>query len=136
MGSPFRTAAAAMTLAFALGGCQTTFDLVGVAVPLSAHESRQYNGSYQGSVRQVFAKGPGCPTENAERVLMVGDGVLWYAYTPVVFFASPIDYDGKVDSVSGNTHMTGQVTGNHLDATVESPLCKTQLSMDFVYNHS
>ncbi len=64
------------------GGCQTAFDLVGVATPLTAGESRQYNGSYQGRVRQISATGPGCPTENAERVIMVGDGVLWYAYTP------------------------------------------------------
>ena len=132
---PFCTAIFAAT-ALLLGGCQTTFDLVGVTVPLSARETRDYNGSYQGDIHQVIATGPGCPTENAERVIMVGDGVLWYAYTPVTLFESPVSYDGRIDATSGTSHMTGQVVGNHLQATVKSPNCETQLSMDYIYNHS
>ena len=67
---------------------------------------------------------------------MVGDGVLWYAYTPVTFFTSPVAYDGTIDAMSGNTHMTGQVKGDRLEATVKSPVCETKLSMKFIYNHS
>ena len=119
-----------------LGGCQTVFDAVGVAVPLSAGESRAYNGSYQGRITQVAATGPGCPNERGERVIMVGDGVLWYAYNPVTLFTSPVNYDGTIDAVSGNSHMTGRVVGNHLEATVKSPNCETQLSMDYILNHS
>ncbi len=133
MALPFRTCLAATILL--LGGCQTVFDAVGVAVPLTASESRNYNGSYQGRVRQLVS-GPGCPTEDAERVVMVGDGVLWYAYSPVTLFASAIRYDGTIDDVSGNTHLTGRVEGDHLIAMVESPLCKTQLSMHFILNRS
>ena len=134
MASLFRPAVAVFAMLL-LGGCQTVFDAVGVAVPLSAQETRVFNGSYQGYVHQVSATGPGCPTEDAERVIMVGDGVLWYAYTPVTFFTTPINYDGTLDAMSGNTHMVGRVTGNHLEATVQSPTCKTRLSMDYVYNH-
>ncbi len=135
MAKPFCIAVSAAA-ALLLGGCQTTFDLVGVAVPLSASESRAYNGSYQGKITQVAATGPGCPTEHGERVIMVGDGVLWYAYTPVTFFESPVNYDGTIDAVSGTSHMTGRVVGNHLHATVKSPTCETDLSMDYIYNHS
>ncbi len=138
MPTPFRTAAlaAAALSAVSLGGCQTTFDLVGVAQPLSARESRDYNGSYQGDIRQVSATAPGCPKEHGEKVIMVGDGVLWYAYSPVILFTSPVEYDGKIDATSGNARMEGQVTGNHLNATVTSPTCKTTLSLDFILNHS
>ena len=38
-------------------GCQTVFDAVGVAVPLSAQESRKFDGSYQGRVRQAASFG-------------------------------------------------------------------------------
>ncbi len=55
---------------------------------------------------------------------------------PVVLFTSPVAYDGKIDAVSGNTHMTGRVSGDHLEALIESPTCKTQLSMDYILNHS
>ncbi len=121
--------------ALLLGGCQTVFDAVGVAVPLTAGEARSFNGSYQGQITQVSATGPGCPTEHGERVIMVGDGVLWYAYNPVTLFASPVSYDGTIDAVSGVSHMTGRVVGDHLDATVKSPVCETRLSMDYIYNH-
>ncbi len=137
MGLPFRTAlttAAPLAAALLLGGCQTVFDAVGVTVPLSAGEMRVYDGSYQGRVRQVAA-GPGCPTEDGERVLMVGDGVLWYAYSPVTFFASPVRYDGVIEADSGDTHMTGAITGNHLEATVKSASCETKLSMNYIFNH-
>ncbi len=121
--------------ALLLGGCQTVFDAVGVTIPLTASESRAYNGSYQGQITQVSATGPGCPTEHGERVIMVGDGVLWYAYSPVTLFASPVDYDGTIDAVSGVSHMTGRVVGDHLEATVKTPNCETQLSMNYIYNH-
>ena len=132
---PFRAAALCLA-ALSLAGCQTVFDAVGVAVPLSASESRDYNGSYQGVIRPVSTTGPGCPTERGERVIMVGDGVLWYAYSPIVFFTSPVQYDGSIDATSGDTRMEGQVKGNHLEAMVTSPTCKTQISMDFIENHS
>ena len=132
---PFRAAALALA-ALSLAGCQTVFDAVGVAVPLSASEARDYNGSYQGYIRPIAVKGPGCPVERGERVIMVGDGVLWYAYSPVVFFTSPVQYDGSIDATSGDTRMQGQVRGNHLEATVTSPNCKPQISMDFIENHS
>lgn len=127
---------AILVAATLLAGCQTTSDLVGVTVPLSAGEARAFNGSYQGDITQVSATGPGCPTEHGERVIMVGDGVLWYAYNPVTLFTSPVNYDGTIDAVSGVSHMTGRVVGDHLDATVKSPTCETQLSMDYIYNHS
>ena len=47
-----------------------------------------------------------------------------------------MSYDGIIDAVSGNVHMTGRVVGNHLEATVKSPSCETRLSMDYIYNHS
>ncbi len=135
MPKPFRIALlAAATLS--LGGCQTVFDLVGVAQPLSAQESRAYNGSYQGDIKQVSATGPGCPKETGEKVIMVGDGVLWYAYNPVTLFTSPVAYDGTIDASSGTAHMTGRVRGNHLDAVVKSPTCETRFSMDYILNHS
>ena len=116
-------------------GCQTVFDAVGVTVPLSAGETRVSNGSYQGYIRPAAANGPACPVERGEKVIMVGDGVLWYAYSPVTFFTSPVEYDGKIDATSGNTRMTGRIKGDHLSATVKSPTCETRISMDYVYNH-
>ncbi len=135
MAKPFCTALFAAA-ALLLGGCQTVFDAVGVAVPLSASESRVFNGSYQGYIRRVAATGPGCPIDQGEVVIMVGDGVLWYAYSPVTFFESPVNYDGTIDAVSGDSHMTGRVVGNHLEAIVTSPNCESKLSMNYIYNHS
>ena len=121
MAKPFCAALAATALL--LGGCQTVFDAVGVAEPLSASATRAYNGSYQGDITQLAANGPGCPTEHGESVIMVGDGVLWYAYNPVTLFESPVSYDGTIDAVSGTSHMTGRVVGNHMLSTVKSPTC-------------
>ncbi len=126
---------ALLALCAMLGGCQTLFDAVGVTVPLKAGQDRVYNGSYQGRITQVAANGPGCPREGGERVIMVGDGVLWYAYTPATLFESPVAYDGRIEADSGAAHMVGRVTGNHLVATVKTPQCETRLSMYYVYNH-
>jgi hypothetical protein len=128
--------AAVFAAALLLCGCQTAFNAVGVAVPLSASESRKYDGSYQGYVTPVSATGPGCPVEKGEKVLMVGDGVLWYAYNPTTLFSSAIAYDGSINATSGTATMTGKVVGNHLEATVTSPQCQTQISMNYLYNHS
>lgn len=129
----FALAAAASLL---LGGCQTVFDLVGVEMPLSASEARKYDGSYQGTIRQASQNGPACPGETGEKVVMIGDGVLWYAYTPNTVFAAPVRYDGVVDAASGPTTLKGKITGNTLDMTVQSPTCVTRMSMDYIYNHS
>ncbi len=135
MVTPCRFAAlAALTLL--LGACQTTFDLVGVAVPLSASASRNYDGSYQGSITQVAARSPACPREPGERVLMLGDGVLWYAYDTNVYFAAPVNSDGVIQATDGNATINGKITGNHLVATVTSPDCTSRISMYYLYNHS
>ena len=126
-----------LTLAMsALGGCQTTFGLVGVAVPLSAGESHRFDGSYQGRIDQVSHTGPDCPASEGERVVMVGDGVLWYAYSSSTLFTLPVAYDGVVDGRTGDTTLSGTITGNHMALTVKSPACQSRLSMDYIYNHS
>lgn len=122
--------------ALLLGGCQTVFDLVGVEQPLTAQEAVNYNGNYQGSIRQTADIPSGCPAEHGEKVIMVGDGVLWYAYSPTQFFTAPIRYDGAIAAESGTAVFAGQITGNHLAATIKSPTCQTSLSMDYIYNHS
>ena len=132
---PFRASVFAAT-ALLLGGCQTVFDSVGVAVPLSASRARQYDGSYQGYIRPVTSNGPECPREPGERVLMVGDGVLWYAYNPATLFAAPVNSDGEINAASGDATLSGKVVGNHLQATVKSPRCETRINMDFIYNHT
>ncbi len=135
MTTPFPRAAFA-AVALLLSGCQTTFDLVGVAVPLSASASRSYDGSYQGYIRNVRGAGPSCAQEYGERVLMLGDGVLWYAYNPTTLFAAPVKSDGEVQAMVGNATLAGQITGNHLQATVTSPSCQSRISMDYIYDHS
>ncbi len=138
--TPCRLAALAAT-ALLLAGCQTTFDLVGVAVPLSASQSRVYDGSYQGTITPVFSTpvsstGMACPREHGERVLFLGDGVLWYAYDPTTLFAAPVNSDGRIQSTEGNATLAGKITGNHLQAMVTSPACSSRISMDFIYDHS
>ena len=122
--------------ALLLGGCQTTFDLVGVAIPLSAGESRNFNGSYQGYIEQASSNGPSCPKETGEKVIMVGDGVLWYAYTPAAFFTPPVNYDGTINATSGNAVLAGRIVKDHLELSIKSPACQTQISMHYIYNHS
>ncbi len=119
-----------------LGGCQTVFDLVGVEQPLTALEARNFNGSYQGSITQVAQAAPGCPLEHGEKVIMVGDGVLWYAYSPTNLFTTAISYDGTISAKSGAVTLAGKIDGNHLAATIVSPSCQTTLSMNYIFNHS
>jgi hypothetical protein len=112
------------------------FDLVGVEQPLTALEARNFNGSYQGDITQTPQAAPGCPIEHGEKVIMVGDGVLWYAYTPTNLFTAAVSYDGKVSATSGAVTLVGKIDGNHLAATIQSPSCKTTLSMNYIFNHS
>jgi hypothetical protein len=119
-----------------LGGCQTVFDLVGVEQPLTALEARNFNGSYQGSITQTAQAAPGCPLEHGEKVIMVGDGVLWYAYTPSNLFTAAVGYDGTVSATSGAATLAGKIDGNHLAATIQSPSCQTTISMNYIFNHS
>ncbi len=133
--APFRIATLAAVAAL-LGGCQTAFDLVGVSVPLPISDTRHWAGSYQGQIRQVAANGPGCPTESGQQVIMVGDDVVWYAYSPVIFFASPIRYDGTIESTSGSATMRGKIVGDHMDVLIKSPVCETRMSLHYIYNRS
>ena len=122
----------ALGAALLLGGCQTVFDLVGVEQPLTASESRHFDGSYQGDI----ATAAGCRGEQGEKVVMVGDGVLWYAYSPTVLFTAPVRFDGLVTAKSGPATFNGKIVGDHLDATIQSESCQTTLSMDYIFNHS
>jgi hypothetical protein len=119
-----------------LGGCQAVFDLVGVEKPLSALEARNFDGSYQGDISQIAQGGTGCSSENGEKVIMVGDGVLWYAYSPTQLFTAPVRFDGTISAISGVTTLAGRISGNHLAMTIQSPTCQTSISMNFIYNHS
>ncbi len=123
-----------------LAGCgsarQTAFDLVGVEIPLTALESRDFNGSYQGTIHQASTNAPTCPTESGENVIMVGDGVLWYAYSPTQLFTVPVLYDGTLSAKSGDTDLVGRIKGNYLRMTIKSPQCQTNIAMHYVYNHS
>ncbi len=121
--------------ALLLCGCETAFNLVGVTVPLSASESHNYNGSYQGSIRQAAANGPACPKETGEKVIQIGDNTLWYAYSPAVFFTPLVSYDGTVNASSGDTVLAGKIIGNHLAMVIKSPACQTRISMNYIYNH-
>ncbi len=122
--------------ALLLCGCQTVYNLVGVTIPLSAGESRHYDGSYQGMIRQASTTGPACPRESGEKVLLVGDGFLWYAYSPDTFFTPPVRYDGTINATSGNTVLSGKIVGDHLNMSIRSPTCRTQISMHYIYIHS
>lgn len=122
--------------AVALGGCETTFDLVGVATPLSAGAAHRFDGSYQGKINLVSHTGLGCPASEGERVVMIGDGVLWYAYSPSTLFALPVGYDGSIDGRAGDTAMVGKIDGNHMTASIKSATCQARMSMDYIYNHS
>jgi hypothetical protein len=130
---PFRPAllAAALTLP----GCHTIHDLVGVDPNPVASEIHKYDGSYQGPIRQIVARSRTCPAEHGERVLMIGDGTLWYAYTPDIVFTSPVTRDGTIIGQAGTTALTGKIIGNHLVARIKNPDCETSISAYFVYNH-
>ncbi len=122
-----------------LSACTTVFDLVGVAVPLSASASRTYDGSYQGTIATTAATAAAsrlCPNEYGERVLMLGDGVLWYPYDPDTFFAASVNSDGSIQGTDANATIKGKISGNHLVATVTTPNCTSQMSMYYLYNHS
>ncbi len=121
--------------ALALSGCQTVNDLMGVDPNPLASEIHQYDGSYQGFITQVAARSAMCPAEHGERVLMIGDGTLWYAYTPDIVFTAPVEYDGTVRGTAGATNLVGKIDGNHFDARIKGPDCETQMSADYVYNH-
>ncbi len=134
-----RAALAPLVILGALAGCsegpyQTAYDAVGVTLPLTAGAMHVFNGSYQGTIRQIKS-GPGCPLEHGEKVIMVGDGVLWYAYSPTTYFTSPVEWDGTIDATSGDTRMEGRIKGDELRATVKSPLCETAIRMHYVLNH-
>lgn len=139
MVTPCRIAVLAAT-SLLLGACTTVFDLVGVAVPLSASASRTYDGSYQGYVATTTiattAGSRPCPNEHGERVLMLGDGVLWYPYDPDTFFAASVNSDGVIQGTDAHAAIKGKITGNHLVATVTTPNCTSQMSMYYLYNHS
>jgi len=125
-----------LAAALLLGGCQTIFDLVGVEQPLTALEARNFNGSYQGSITQTEQAPPGCPLEHGEKVIMIGDGVLWYAYSPTTLFTAAVSTDGNVNATSDGVTLTGKIDGDHLAATIQSPSCQTTLSMNYIFNHS
>ncbi len=126
---------ALVAAALALPGCQTVYNLVGVDPNPVASEVHRYDGSYQGFITQVAARSAMCPTEHGERVLMIGDGTLWYAYSPDIVFTAPVQYDGTVRGTAGTTHLIGKINGNHFDASIKGPDCETQMSADYVYNH-
>ena len=126
----------ATALALMLGGCQTMFDLVGVEQPLSAGEARKFDGSYQGTISQIPHAQPGCPFERGEKVIMIGDGVLWYAYSPTALFTAPVRYDGLIEAASGSATLVGKINDDHLELTIAAPACITRISMNYIENHS
>jgi hypothetical protein len=99
-----------------------------------ANDPLLYDGSYQGKTQLVSASGV-CP-EPRYGVVMIGDNVLTYAYTPQQVFTVPVLPDGTLHGVAGEVMLDGKIDSDHLDMTITSPTCTSQYATHFYLDHS
>jgi hypothetical protein len=93
-----------------------------------------FDGSYHGRSERVSGPGP-CP-EDRHGVLMVGDNVLTYAFEPGRVFMVPVDADGGLHGVAGDTTLDGRIDRDRLDVVVAGPACTMHMVARFFLNHS
>ena len=94
----------------------------------------RYDGSYKGPARLVQG-GPTCPAPRYG-VIMIGDNVLTYAYTPNQIFQVPVGADGSLHGVAGSTTLDGRIVRNRLTMTIKGPDCTTDYRARYTLNHS
>ena len=93
-----------------------------------------FDGNYKGHAWLVSASGA-CPN-GRHGVLLIGDNVLTYAYTPLIVFQVPVGPDGLLHGVAGEATLDGRIEGERLAMTIATATCTTQFDADFVLNHS
>ncbi len=113
---------AALGLPLLLGAC-------GEQLPADATD--RVDGSYKGRPVSVVARSSNCPGTDRGRI-EVGDGTLYFAYTPETIFIAPIQQDGRMHVQAGRSVLDGTVKDGWLRMVITTPVCETHYDMHFV----
>jgi hypothetical protein len=106
-----------------------------VAVAPPPSYPQHWDGSYQGRSVLVRATSPACPPSR-RGVIEIGDNTLFFPYLPDTIFTTAVAADGTMHGVAGVTHLDGRVADGRLAMTISSPVCETQYTGRYVWNHS
>lgn len=106
-----------------------------VAPPVPPSFPQHWDGSYQGRSVLVRANSPACPPSR-RGVIEIGDSTLFFSYLPDTIFTTAVRDDGTMHGTAGATHLDGRIANNYLTMTISSPVCQTQYSGRYVWNHS
>ena len=91
------------------------------------------DGRYQGIARLIRADTPGCP-RSGPRVITVANGMLTLQYrgTPRTSYelSATVSSSGAIHGSDGRGAIDGQISGNHMDLTVTSPICDVRYALN------
>ncbi len=93
------------------------------------------DGRYIGIARLIRADTPGCP-RSGPRVITVANGTLTLQYrgTPRTSYdlSATVSPDGAIHGSDGRGTIDGQISGDHMDLTVTSPICDLRYALNRV----
>ena len=89
------------------------------------------DGIYKGEVRQVAVRSATCPTLQWGTV-EIGDGTLYFAFTPSTIFITPVQPDGSIRTVLSDASLEGHIVNGRLEFAVKNPVCESRYYLRWV----
>jgi len=127
-----RTRAALLLLA-GLAACSSGRPIPRVSRAAPVLPPATIDGRYRGIARLIRADTPGCP-RSGPRVITVANGTLTLQYrgTPRTSYdlSATVSPDGAIHGSDGRGVIDGQISGNHMDLTVTSPICDLRYALN------
>jgi len=91
------------------------------------------DGRYRGIARLIRADTPGCP-RSGPQMITVANGMLTLQYrgTPRTSYdlSATVSSDGLIHGSDGRGAIDGQISGDHMDLTVTSPICDLRYALN------
>ncbi len=93
---------------------------------------QQIDGQYRGIARLARATVRGCPRSGPRTVMVEGQALSLNYRGPTVSYAltATVAPDGSIQGSDGRGSIQGQISGRHMDLTVESEYCVVRYALE------
>lgn len=122
----------ALLITAGLPACAPTPPPPAVAEDIKPAAPEHIDGRYRGIARLIRAAIPGCPRSGPRLVTVEGNAMsLNYRGARASYaLAAIVDSDGAIHGGDGIGTIDGQISGTHMDLTVQSEFCEVRYALD------